>query len=139
MKKCLVLIFCLAVFGCSDADKPGVSEEEYNQKMAEFDAEDKAREEERVKDLEKAGLMQQGELMLETKSKSLSAEESQKIISEAGHSCDAVKAVKSNSDSTIATCSDGERYRVLIIAQPTRQNVAMKCSAMEKLGIKDGC
>jgi uncharacterized lipoprotein YmbA len=139
MKKYAAMIVALALSGCSDTNTKGVSEEEYNRKMAEFDAADKVREQENAEDLEKVGLMKQGELVLEVKGKSLSKQESHDIITEAGHSCDAITAVKGGVDSTIATCADGERYRVLIIAQPTRQNVAMKCSAMEELGIAGGC
>jgi uncharacterized lipoprotein YmbA len=139
MKMYATIVVVLALGGCSDANTNGVSEEEYNRKKAEFDAADNVRETKNVEDLEKAGLIKQGELLLEAKGKSLSKQESHDIITDAGHSCDAVIAVKSGSDSTIATCADGERYRVLIIAQPTGQNVAMKCSAMEELGVKGGC
>ena len=61
------------------------------------------------------------------------------FIQRAGHSCDAVSGIEVFTDSAVATCSDGERYRLGVMNHNGgTQELAMKCSAMAKLGI-EGC
>lgn len=61
-----------------------------------------------------------------------------KLIKEAEHPCgEVVEALRLPRDgSIIARCSNGERYRVF---QMQGENVAMKCSAAEKLGVQGAC
>ena len=60
-------------------------------------------------------------------------------IQGAGHTCSEVTSVNSAGDSASATCSDGERYRLAeMIIDGKSTPVAMKCSAVEALGIA-GC
>jgi hypothetical protein len=61
------------------------------------------------------------------------------VITGAGHNCAAVTDAQQLSDgSTLATCSDGERYRVGSIS-PGQPEFALKCSAMEQRGVEGGC
>lgn len=61
-------------------------------------------------------------------------------IAEAGHACGAVRdALRVPPDgSIVATCSNGERFRVFTIADQEDKDVtvALKCSAAEKLGVQ---
>ena len=60
-------------------------------------------------------------------------------IQSAGHACNEVIQVEPLGDSAAATCSDGERYRLAdVVANGEVTPVAMKCSAVEELGIA-GC
>ena len=58
------------------------------------------------------------------------------VISDAGHPCGIViTAINLPSGSIRATCSNGESYRVFALEG---KMVAMRCSAVKKLGV-DGC
>jgi hypothetical protein len=61
------------------------------------------------------------------------------VISEAGHSCyRVVSAFQVRDDSVVATCDDGERYRIGRL-RSGGQEFALKCSAMTELGMENAC
>ena len=78
-------------------------------------------------------------LEVDAKSTQLSTNDSFKIISEAGHDCGKVVTTVVKSDLTIATCDNGESYRVFLMTKPKQMPIAIKCSAMVELGIEGGC
>ena len=58
------------------------------------------------------------------------------IIKDAGHVCSSVVSVQHLSDSSMATCDDGEKYRLIRVTTDGKaSNLAMKCSAMEARGM----
>ena len=78
-------------------------------------------------------------LKVDAESTTFSIARSQKIILDAGHTCSTVTKVEAKADSTIATCKNGETYRVVKLTEPKDMEVAMKCSAMKELDIDGGC
>lgn len=57
------------------------------------------------------------------------------IINRAGHSCASLTDITTRQDSTLATCSNGEKYVVAKLSGEGIKEVAMKCSAMSELGV----
>ena len=69
----------------------------------------------------------------------LSSQDAFDIISQAKHNCKKVVSTVVKSDSTIATCDNGESYRVLIVTKPKHMPLAISCSALKETGIEGGC
>jgi hypothetical protein len=58
------------------------------------------------------------------------------IIQDAGHNCSSVIAVRHLQDSALATCDDGEEYRISRVNVGGKTTtLAMKCSAVEAAGV----